>query len=80
MAKNILGPKKHKLCEQVTGKKYHVCYTRGGSVHFLAECWYSERDADYVNYKYKVWFPTIRDGQRVTGKIEDVKSKRTNQT
>lgn len=73
--KNLLGPKKHKLCEEILGKKCIVCYTRGGSVHFLAECWWSERDADYVNYKYKVSFPTIRDGIRLTGHMEDFKKR-----
>ena len=51
-----LGSKKHRVCEEVTGRKYSACFVRGGWDHHVAECqhrceegWY----IDYVNYKKK---------------------------
>lgn len=55
MSRCLLGPKKHKKCEQITGKKYDRCLVRGGSTHFEAHCSYVDDNgvskADIVNYK-----------------------------
>jgi hypothetical protein len=62
--KQVIGEKKHKLCEQIGGRKYQVCYTQK-HMHFIAECWFTTRDADYVNYKNRWCQPKIRDGKLV---------------
>ena len=55
MARQKLGKKKHKKCEEITGKKYDGCLVRGGQTHYTAICvYYDEKDIqhhDYVNYK-----------------------------
>jgi len=58
MARCILGPEKHKKCEEITGKKYEFCTVRGNTQHYVASCSYKENDkwkSDYVNYKTKEW-------------------------
>jgi hypothetical protein len=53
MGGNILGEKKHKKCESITGKKYDVCITGG---HYMASCYYNLRENwDYINYKTGEW-------------------------
>ncbi len=64
--KQILGKKKHKLCEQIGMKKYSVCYVSAKYGHYVAECWINTHDADYVNYDKGYCYPKIRDGQLVT--------------
>jgi hypothetical protein len=54
MSRCILGKKKHKLCEQITGKKYIRCMVRGGTKHFWALCITTDEGGskgDMVNYK-----------------------------
>lgn len=60
-----LGAKKHKKCEQWAGKKYISCSVRGGSTHFLAMCWLTDSDCDYVNYKTGEVYPAILSGKFV---------------
>jgi hypothetical protein len=67
MAKSILGKQKHKLCEEIAGKKYTVCLTRGGWKHHVAECWISNGNADWVNYKVRHWWPKYRDNKLLSG-------------
>jgi len=64
MAKCALGNKKHRRCEEILGKKLHICLVRGGWEHFMAEC-YEKIGTDgkgmaickryYVNYKTGEW-------------------------
>lgn len=61
--RQLLGTKKHKLCESIAGKKYTACWTT--RTHAVAECWYDSSNADYVNYIVGHCWPTIREGQRV---------------
>ena len=61
--KQVLGDKKHKLCETIAGRKYINCYTT--RQHNVAECWYDTRNADLVNYKVGHYWPDIRNGERV---------------
>lgn len=63
--KQKLGSKKHRLCEAKAGKKYIICLTRGGWKHFVAECWFTVRDADLVNWKTGEVEPDVRDGKVV---------------
>lgn len=52
-----LGTKKHRRCEEIAGRKFTDCLTRGGQPHFWAICvWYNEKNPEeqfclYVNYK-----------------------------
>lgn len=64
--KQRLGAKKHALCERIAGKTYTQCWTSGNYGHGIAECWFSEKDADYVYYELKCVVPKYRDGQNVT--------------
>ena len=61
-----LGENKHRKCEDITGKTYTSCLVRGNSKHYWAICWYSEQDADWVNYKTREWEAYIRDGQSMS--------------
>lgn len=61
--KQRLGKKKHKLCEEIAGKKYTQCWTSAKYGHFIAECWIDSSNADYVNWKKQTMKPKIRDGQ-----------------
>ena len=63
--KQVIGSKKHNLCQEIADKKYIVCYTSGKYQHYVAECWIDERNADYVNYKIRHVWPKIRNGQSV---------------
>jgi hypothetical protein len=49
--KQPLGPKKHARCEQITGKVFAVCYTRGSWPHGWAECWPVGGPSEQVNYR-----------------------------
>lgn len=55
MARQRLGKKKHKKCEDITGKKYEMCLVRGGTEHFWATCTYEDDEgnqkSDWVNYQ-----------------------------
>jgi hypothetical protein len=58
MARCRLGAKKHKICEEITGKKYDICLVRGGHEHFWATCCINTEHGqyrDYVNYKTGEW-------------------------
>jgi phosphoserine aminotransferase len=60
MARCKLGEKKHKRCEEITGKKYDICLVRGGQEHFWAICCINTEKGqcrDYVNYKTGEWEP-----------------------
>ena len=61
--KQRLGEKKLKLCQQIGGKDYFVCFVRGGRPHFQAECWYTQHDADWVNYRTGECEAYVRDGK-----------------
>jgi len=63
--KQLLGKKKTELCKKIGDKNYFHCWTSGSYPHYVAECWYSTKDADYVNYRLHKFWPTIRDGQRI---------------
>ena len=60
-----LGANKLARCCAVSGRNYSVALVRGNTQHFVARCWYSDRDADYVNYKAGWWEPLTRNGQCV---------------
>jgi hypothetical protein len=65
MAKQRLGDTKLQRCRLVGGKPYVVAFVRGGWPHYTAECWYTEHDADWVNYKRGEVSPCIRAGKFV---------------
>ncbi len=67
-----LGKKKHAKCEQIADKKYSSCLVRGGTEHFKALCWFSNKDADYVNYKTGKTEQAIRGGQFVSGSLNKI--------
>lgn len=51
-----LGPKKHRRCEEIAGRKYEDCLVRGGQTHFVAQCVRFPDDSgrritDLINYK-----------------------------
>lgn len=46
--KQLLGKKKHAICERIGGRTYLSCWTRGGWTHGLAECFFALPD-DEVN-------------------------------
>lgn len=71
MSRCVLGKKKHRLCEDIADKEYKMCVTTRD--HYIAECWYDERNADYVNYKVRHVWPAIRDGEYVGIKEEKEK-------
>ena len=55
MARQKLGPKKHARCEQIGGRPYFACLTRGGQEHYTALCtFYDEAGRqfhDVIDYK-----------------------------
>lgn len=68
MSRCKLGNKKHKKCEEITGKKYETCLVRGGNEHFWAACVYKEDGkykADWVNYKTSEWESEEEDSPRI---------------
>lgn len=67
-----LGKKKHAKCERITGKKYLSCLVRGGTEHFRALCWFSNKDADYVNYKTGRIKAAVRNGQFVSDDLSEI--------
>lgn len=63
--KQVVGQKKHKTIEQISGKKYQICYMNGTRLgHHIAECWIDELNADLVNIEVKHVWPYIRHGQK----------------
>lgn len=71
--KQRMSKKKERLCSDIGGKTYVACYTSGNYGHYIAECWYGEKDAtgalydaDWVNYKTREVRPKIRAGQYVS--------------
>jgi hypothetical protein len=64
MVKQRLSKKKLERCRQIGNKPYALAFTRGGWPHYTAECWYTQHDADWVNYKDGgPVSPYIRDGK-----------------
>lgn len=76
--KQVLGAKKHRLCEQIAGRAYRRCYTSGHYGHGIAECWFGDgdpvRDADTVNYVARTVAPKIRDGQHVPSLMDQLRA------
>ncbi len=72
MARQVLGPKKLRKCCSITGKQYTQALVRGGSGHFWAICWYTDRDADWVNYETGEWEPYTRDGRLSSASTKDL--------
>ena len=58
MTRQVLGKKKHARCEEIGGRKYHRCFTRGGWKHFEAECLHKRKDGrldvDWIDYRVGV--------------------------
>ena len=63
--KQRLGEKKHRLCEEISGKSYTQCWTSAKYGHFIAECWIDTSNADRINYDEMTWKAKIREGQLV---------------
>jgi hypothetical protein len=73
MARQKLGPKKHARCEQIGGRPYFACLTRGGQEHYTAICtFYDAEDTkhlhqhcDRIDYKNGIviehWGPGLDD-------------------
>ncbi len=60
-----LGTKKLAKCSAIAGVAYLSGSVRGGSEHYVAQCWRSDVDADWVNYKLGTWGASIRNGKSV---------------
>jgi hypothetical protein len=60
MAKPNLGTKKVRLCNEIGGKPYTTC--RPCYVHYVARCWFTEDDADWVDYRNRIVVPAVRAG------------------
>jgi hypothetical protein len=50
MSRCKLGLRKHRQCEQITGKKYDICLVRGNSAHYVAHCCYTIDGIQYIDY------------------------------
>jgi hypothetical protein len=61
--RQVLGQRKHRLCEDISGRTYVRCYTTRS--HHIATCWLDERNADLVDYQQRHWCVSVRDGQTV---------------
>lgn len=67
--RQALGYKKQKRCEEITGRKYLSCWVRGGEEHYQALCWFTNKDADLVNYKERIFIPNYVSDSNVAERV-----------
>jgi hypothetical protein len=65
MAKQVLPERILETCRHLTGKPYRPPALHRGNWGSVAEIWYSDRDADRVNWETGAVEPYVRDGKWV---------------